>query len=73
MFISAFSIVHFTQKGAGAEAWRLLRAEYAGSSSARLGNMVREVVCPRDQWMAEVSAGKNFLTLLIEWEIKAAA
>ena len=54
------------------EAWRLLRAKYAESSGARLGNMVREVVCPRDQWMADVSAGMHFLTSLIEWEIKVA-
>ena len=53
----AFSIVHLTARGAGAEAWRLLRSEHAGSSGARLGNMVREVVCPRDQWLADVSAG----------------
>ena len=69
----AFSIVHLTPRGAGAEAWRLLRVEYAGTTGARLGNMVREVVCPRDQWMADVSAGKDFLTSLIEWEIKVAA
>ena len=68
-----FSIVHLTPRGAGDEAWRLLRAEHAGSSGVRLGNMVREVVCPRDQWMADVSAGKDFLTSLIEWEIKVAA
>ena len=69
----AFSIVHLTARGAGAEAWRLLHAEYAVSSGARLGNMVREVVCPRDQCSADVSAGKDFLTTLIEWEIKVAA
>ena len=70
----ACSIVHLTQRGAGAEAWRLLRAEYAGSSGVRLGNMVREVVCPRDQWMGDVSAGKDFLTTsATEWEIKVAA
>ena len=69
----AFSIVHLTARGAGAEAWRFLRAKYAGSSGARLGNMVREVVCPRDQWLADVSAGKDFLTSLVEWEIKVAA
>ena len=69
----AFSIVHFTTRRAGAEAWRLLRAEYARSSGARLGNMVREVVCPRDQWMADESAGKNFLTSWIACEIKVAA
>ena len=28
----AFSIVHLTAKGAGAEAWRLLHTDYAGSS-----------------------------------------
>ena len=50
----------------------LLRAEYAGSSGARLGNMVREVERPKDQWMADVS-GKDFLTSLIEWEIKGLA
>ena len=33
----ALSIVHLTRRGAGAEAWRLLRAGYAGSSGARLG------------------------------------
>ena len=53
--------------------WTLLRAEYAGSSGARLGNIVREVVCSRDQWSADVSAGMDFLTSLIEWEIKVAA
>ena len=45
----------------------------AGSSGARLGDMVREVVCPRDQWLADVNAGKDFLTSLIEWETKVAA
>ena len=39
---------------------------------ARLGNMVRKVVCPRDQWLADVSEVKDFLTSLIEWEIKVA-
>ena len=33
----AFSIVHLTPRGAGAEAWRLLRVEYGWSSGARLG------------------------------------
>ena len=47
--------------------------EYAGASGARLENLVGEVVCPRDQWIADVSAGKDFLTSLIEWEIKVAA
>ena len=69
----AFSIVYLTGKGAGAEAWRLLHTENAGSSGARLGNMVREVVCPREHWSADVNAGKDFLTSLIEWEIKVAA
>ena len=69
----AFSTVHLTARGAGAEAWRLPRPEHAGSSGARLGDMVREVVCPRDQWLADVNAGKDFLTSLIEWEIKVAA
>ena len=69
----AFSIVHLTARRARAEAWRLLRADYVGSSGARLGNMVREVVCPRDQRLADVSAGKDFLTSLIEWEIKVVA
>ena len=35
--------------------------------------MVRNVVCPREQWQAKASAGKYFLTLLIEWEFKVAA
>ena len=39
----------------------------------RLGDMAREVVCPRDQWLADVNAGKDFLASLIEWAIKAAA
>ena len=69
----AFSIVHLTARGAGAEGWRLLHTEYAGSSGARLGNMVRDVVCPREHWSADVNAGKDILTSLIEWEIKAAA
>ena len=44
-----------------------------GSSGARLGNMVRDVVCPREHFLADVNAGKDFLTSLIEWEIKVAA
>ena len=47
--------------------------EYAGSSGARLGNMVRDVTCPREHWFAGVNAGKDFLTALIEWEIKESA
>ena len=68
-----FSNVHLTQRRAGAEAWRLLHTEYAGPSGPRLGNMVRDVVCPREHWLADVNAGKDFLTSLIEWEIKVAA
>ena len=44
------SLVHHTPRRDGAEAWRLLRAEYAGSSGARMGNMVREVVCHGWSW-----------------------
>ena len=33
----AFSIVHLTPMGAGAEAWRLLRAEYAGVIWCQVG------------------------------------
>ena len=69
----AFSIVHLTAKGPRAEAWKFPHTEYAGSSGARLGNMVRDVVCPREHWLADVNAGKDFLTSLIEWEIKVAA
>ena len=54
----AFSIVHLRKRGARAEAWRLLHAEYARSSGARLGNMVRDVVCPRERWLADVNAGE---------------
>ena len=35
--------------------------------------MVRHVVCPREQWLANANAGKDILTSLIEWEIKIAA
>ena len=69
----AFSIVHLTARGTAAEAWRLLHAEYAGSSGARLGNMVRDVVCPREHCLADVNACKDFLTSLIELEMKVAA
>ena len=69
----AFSIVHLTPRRAGAEAWRLQHREHAGSSGARLANMVRDVVCPREHWLSDVNAGKDFLTSLIEWEIKVAA
>ena len=48
----AFSIVHLTPRGTGAEARRLLHTEYAGSSGGRLGKMVRDVVCPREHWLA---------------------
>ena len=69
----AFSSVHLTARGAGAEVWRLLHTEYAGSSGARLANVVRDVVRPREDWLADVSAGKDFLASLIECEIKVAA
>ena len=55
-----FSFVHLTARGAEAEAWRLLRAEYAGSSGVRWRNMV-----------GDVSVGKDFL--MTETEIKVAA
>ena len=35
--------------------------------------MVRDVVCPRERWLADVNAGKDFRTSLIEWEIRVAA
>ena len=35
--------------------------------------MVRDVACPREHWLADVNVGKEFLTSLIEWEIKVAA
>ena len=44
-----------------------------GSSGARLGIMVRDVVCRREQWLANASADRDFLTSLIECEIKIAA
>ena len=44
----AFSIVHITQRGAGAEAWTLLRAEYAGSS--RSGMPERSMVGRCECW-----------------------
>ena len=69
----AFSIVHLTKRGAGAEAWRLLHAVYAGSSGARLGNVVRDAACPRERWLADLNAGKDFLASMIRWEIKVAA
>ena len=57
-----FDTVHFTFTGAGAEAWRLVHAEYAGSSGARLGTVVRDEVCLREPWLAKDSAGKSLLT-----------
>ena len=35
--------------------------------------MVPDVACPKEQWLANASAGKDFPTSLIEWEIKIAA
>ena len=58
----AFSIVHLTPRGAGAGAWRLPHAEYARSSGARLGKMARDVVCPKERWLVDVNAGKDFVT-----------
>ena len=69
----ACSFVHLTATGAGAEAWTLSHAECAGSSGAKLGTMVRDVACRREHWLANAAAGKDFLTSLIEWEIKIAA
>ena len=40
---------------------------------SKLGTMVRDVACRREQWLANAAAGKDFLTSLIEWEIKIAA
>ena len=39
----------------------------------RLGTVVRDVVCPREQWLANAGPDKDFLTSPIEWEIKIAA
>ena len=44
-----------------------------GDFYIRLGDMVRDVVCPRERWLADVNAAKDFLTSLIEWENKVAA
>ena len=46
---------------------------HACGSGARLGTMVRDVVCPREQWLANASADKDLLTSLIRWKIKTAA
>ena len=35
--------------------------------------MARDVACLREHWSVDVNAGKDFLTSLIEWEIKIAA
>ena len=35
-------------------------SEYAGFFGARLGNMARDVACPREHWLADVNAGKDF-------------
>ena len=68
----ACNIVHLTSRRAGAEESILLHAKYAGSSGARPETRVRDVVCPRQHWLANASAGKDFLTSLIEWETKSA-
>ena len=34
--------------------------QYAGSAGARLGNLVRDVVCLRRYWLAYVNADKDF-------------
>ena len=52
VLLTKTSIGHLTARGAGAEARRVLHTEFAGSSGARLGNMVRDVVCPREHWLA---------------------
>ena len=57
-------------EGAGAKTWRLLRAEYVGTSGRRLATVVREVVCPREQWSAHAALEKVFLTSHIEQKIK---
>ena len=35
--------------------------------------MARDVVCPKERWLADVKAGKDFETSLVKWEIKVAA
>ena len=62
--LTVFSIIYMIRIGFSGpgriKSEGFLAARYARSSGARLGNMVREVVCPRDQWLADVSAGKVF-------------
>ena len=66
----AFALVALVPRGNGLEAWRRLREEYCGSSSARLAGLVREVLYPRDAWAADAASGKEFPTSLNEWEGK---
>ena len=35
--------------------------------------MVREVICPREQWEANAAGGKDLLTVLMGWEVKITA
>ena len=48
--------------------------ECAGSSGAKFGTMVRDMACRRQQQrLANADANKDFLTSLIEWQIKIGA
>ena len=57
----AFSFVHLIPRGAGAEAWRLLRAECYAVSDARIANMVREAIYPPN-----AAAGKYLVSSTLE-------
>ena len=68
-----FNLVHLTPRRAGAEFWRLLRAEYCGISAARLAAMARKLICPREARPANATAKCDFLTSLSLRKIHATA
>ena len=68
-----FNLVHLAPRRAGAEVWRLLRAEYCGISAARLAAMARKLICPREAWTANATAKCDFLTSLSKRKIHATA
>ena len=63
------SFQHCSSRGLEASTHRIRRILW----STFWEKKVRHVVCPREHWLADVNARKDFLTSLSEWEIKVAA
>ena len=63
----AIAIVRSTPDSHGLEAWRLLKTEYEVLEGGSTQGMLRYILNPGDRWRAEREAGKDLMTIIIEW------